>query len=212
MDTDRRARVRSYRAVLDDVERRIYRVDRWRLPSPHGVSVRACLYAITAFAAGLIAGRVPLLGLLLGALPPSLRLVAVPVGAGAALAAWHPDGRAPHHALRGLARHLAAPRTLSGLRRTAAAGAELVPLDEVALAAGDGPGYRAGVVKGPARVLLRYPARIELEGVRRSASADPAEAMRAARALGVSPLGGRVRAMPRAKELVVPAGREVRFR
>src|SRR3954447_4914258 len=166
MESDDRARVRSYRAVLDQVERRIYRVDRWRLPTPHGISVRACAYGVAILVGVLLASRLPVAGLVLDAVPASVRLVALPLGAGALLAAWSPDGRAPHHALRALARHLASSRALSGLRRTAPAGRELVPIEEVAIASGDGTTYRPGVVKGPARVLLRYPVRIEVEGAR----------------------------------------------
>jgi hypothetical protein len=213
MEADDRAHVRSYVAVLDRVERRIYRVDRWRLPSPHGVSVRACAYAIVALAAVLAASRLPLLGLALGAMPTSIRLVAVPLGAGAGLAAWAPDGRAPHHALRGLVRHLVVPRTLSGLRPTAAAGHELVPIEEIRIAAaGDDPRYRPGLVRGPARVLLRYPARVALTGVARRVGPDPDERLARARAIEVSALESRVRPLVRAKALSVPAGKEVRFR
>ena len=205
-------RIRSYRAVLDSVERRIYRVDRWRLPTASGVSVRACGYAIAALVLVLVLGRAPLVGALLGALPPSLRLLAIPLGAAAALTAWNPDGRAPHHALRGLLRHLVAAKTLSGLRRTEPVGTALAPLEEVQIAGGDGPAYAPGVVRGPARLFLRYPARIELEGVRRSAADRPAEQLRLARGVVVSALGSRSRALPRARSIAIPAGRQVRFR
>ena len=190
--------VRSYRAVLDDVERRIYRVDRWRLPAPGGVQVRAILYAILAALAVMAAAKLPIVGALLGLLPVGVRVLALPVVAGWALASCRVDGRAPHHALAGLVRYLARARTLSGIRPTAACAAEVVPLGEVRIApAGDEPAYRPGRVRGPARVVLRYPARVELEP--------------RGRRLRVSGLGERPRPLSRGRELRVPEGAEVVF-
>src|SRR6266568_1835288 len=118
MNYDERGRVRSYRYVLDKVERRIYRVDRWRLPWRGGITVRALLYAITCAVAMIVAARLPIVGLPVAAIPASLRL-ALALAGGVGLAAFEPDGRAAHHALWALTRYLASPRTRSGLRASA---------------------------------------------------------------------------------------------
>jgi hypothetical protein len=199
--------VRSYRAVLDDVERRIYRVDRWRLPAPGGVQVRAILYAIGAAALVMVVGKLPLVGQLLGLLPVGVRVVALPAAAGWALASWRIDGRAPHRALAGVARYRARARTLSGLRPTAAEGAQLAPVAAVEIApAGDEPAYRRGRVRGPARLVLRYPARLEVERRRGRRSEELA-----ARRVRVRGLGERPRPLARGRELRVPEGAEVVF-
>jgi conjugation transfer TcpE-like protein len=200
--------VRSYRAVLDDVERRIYRVDRWRLPAPGGVQVRAILYTIAAAVVVMAAAKLPVVGQLLALLPVGVRVVALPVLLGWALASWQIDGRAPHHALAGLARYCVRARTLAGLRPTAAVGAQLAPVAAVEIApAGDEPAYRRGRVRGPARVVLRYPARLEVER-RRGRGSD---ALAAARRVRVCGLGERPRPLSRGRELRVPEGAEVVF-
>lgn len=208
----RRADVRSYRAVIDSVERRIFRVDRWRIPKPDGLSVRAIVYAIASFVALLAAGRLPLVGQILGLLPPSVRFVALPVLGGWGLSAWSPDGRAPHHALLSALRFVPAPKHLAGLRPCPPLGAELAAVAEVCVAAGiDGPRYRPGRIAGPASVTLRYPARIEPRGAPRRLRSDPAAAAGHARRLVVAPVGGAVRALPRGQTITVAAGGELRF-
>ena len=159
-----RARVRSYSAVLDSVERRIYRIDRWRLPIPQGIAVRAVAYAIAVGMALAFAARFPIIDLALQALPPAIRLVGLPVGAGAALASWHPDGRAPHWALRSALRYLVSAHAPAGLRPSAAVGRELAPIHAISVAPnGDESCYRRGIVRGPAAVSLRYPAVLRID-------------------------------------------------
>jgi hypothetical protein len=204
---ERRVAVESYHLVLDRVERRIFRIDRWRLPAPHGVPVRAVVYGAFALAAVLVASRLPALGALLGALPPAIPWVAVPALSGWLLSRWRVDGRPPHRALLAVARHAAAPKARAGLRPTRRRGARLSPVGEVAIAAVDDGRYRRGVVRGPALLTFCYPARLEARrgplGLRRS---PPRRAGR----LRVA-AGGR-RPLRRAKVVRVPAGGEVRFR
>jgi hypothetical protein len=196
--------VRSYRAVVDDVERRIYRIDRWRLPLPGGVEVRAIVYAVAAFAALAVLDSLPLAGQLLDTLPVGVRYLALPVLAGWGLAAWRIDGRAPHRALWGACRFAASPRTLSGRRRTLRVGEELLPVGELRTApSGDEAAYRRGRVRGPALVVLRYPARL--------ASANAAGRRELGDRVSVEPVDGG-RPLIRGRELRVPAGGEVRFR
>ena len=209
---ENRVSVRSYRGVVDQVERRIYKFDRWRLPAPHGLSVRALTYTIGAFVVVLIAAKLPLVSVALGVLPPSIRLIALPVGAGWALASWAPDGRAPHHALISALRHLRAPKHLSGLRRCPPIGAELLGVAEIQVApSGDEPDFRSGVVKGPARVGLRYPAEVSLEGIPRRARGEGAELASEAKRLIVRPLEQARGPLGRGRVISVPAGKQMRF-
>lgn len=203
--------IRSYRAVLDDVERRIYRVDRWRLPAPGGVQVRAIVYTIAALAVVAVGSGLPLVGDLLGILPPSVRYLALPVAAGWGLASWRIDGRAPHHALAALGRFAARARTLSGVAPSPAVGLRLAPVASVQVApSGDETAYRAGRVDGPARVVLRYPARLEFEGAARRR--PRVERIARARRVRVSGLEGTERPLVVGHELRVPKGAEVVFR
>ncbi|GIK77727.1 MAG: hypothetical protein EDQ89_10190 [Acidobacteria bacterium] len=205
-----RVAVRSYRGVVDEVERRIFRLDRWRLPTPHGVPVRGVGYALAWLLVLLLASGLPLVGPLLGLLPDSLRLLAVPALGGWAMASLRIDGRPPHRMLFAAARYLASPRTLSGLRCCPPAGAELAPVEAVEIAAvGDGPTLRAGRVRGPARLTLRYPARARAEGGRGGEGRDR---LAAARRLTLSAAGEWRGPLARARTLTVPAGREVRVR
>lgn len=204
--------VRSYRLVVDEVERRIYRIDRWRLPSANGVSIRAIVYAFAALASVWVAGRLPVVGWALGALPASVSFGALPILAGWLLASWPVDGRAPHRALWGALRYAASPRTVAGLRPCPAVGSQTTPVEAVEIApVGDEHRYRTGRVRGPAVLTLRYPARIELEGVSRRCGSKRQERLAGARRLAVAPLSVGARPLSRARTLRVPAGKEVTF-
>jgi len=201
--------VRSYRAVVDDVERRIYRVDRWRLPMPGGIEVRAILYTVGSFVALATAAKLPLAGQLLAQLPPGLRYLALPVLIGWGLSAWRIDGRAPHYALVAACRFACGARTLAGLRPTSPVGTQRASVAALQIApAGDEAAYRRGRVRGPARVTLRYPARLEVE---RSGGADVESALARAKCLRVSGVGEKTRPLSRGRELHVPDGAEVRI-
>src|ERR1700754_4871844 len=81
--------IRSYRRVFE-VDRRIYRVDRWALPVPGGVPLRAVGY----FAAAVLA--MVILGPLVAFLAPPLRYVVVPLGLAVLGTQAAPDGRTAH--------------------------------------------------------------------------------------------------------------------
>src|SRR5215218_11328408 len=81
--------IRSYRRVFE-VDRRIYRVDRWALPVPGGVPLRALGY----FAATAL--LMVLLGELVSFLTPPLRFVVVPLAVAVLGTQAAPDGRAAH--------------------------------------------------------------------------------------------------------------------
>lgn len=203
-------RVRSYRGVLDGVERRIYRVDRWRLPNPGGVSVRAVIYGVACILTSLIAAQLPVAGQLGAVVPDSVRFFALPVVCAWALASWAPDGRPPHSALRSLAGYLIRPRTLSGLRKAPAAGESYAPVAAVQIAStGDGTHYPSGRVRGPAALVLRYPAAISLDG---ASGESRAEQLATAKRIRVSePDGGRGRPLPAGRRIEIPETKEVIF-
>jgi hypothetical protein len=92
--------IRSYRHVFD-LERRIYRIDRVRL-NPAGVPVRGILYFLVLLGGASIAVRVPLLGIVAGALPWYARDVALPGALAAMLTVIRVEGRPFHLAVRAL--------------------------------------------------------------------------------------------------------------
>ncbi len=65
--------IRSYRLVFRR-RWRIFRIQNWRIPLPGGLELRAVGYWLACMAALALAARLPGLGLLLGALPPSASL------------------------------------------------------------------------------------------------------------------------------------------
>jgi hypothetical protein len=81
--------IRSYRRVFE-VDRRLYRVDRWALPVPGGVPLRAVGY----FAATVL--LMVLLGDLVAFLSPPLRFVVVPLATAVLGTQAAPDGRTAH--------------------------------------------------------------------------------------------------------------------
>ena len=200
MSAPRTVSVRSYRGVLDSVERRFYRIDQWRLPNPEGVSVKAVVYFLCCLVVVALAGHLPLVGAGLDLLTPALRYLGLPIVGAWALSALRIDGRRPHHALVSIARHRLRARTLAGLRPAPQVGTRIAPVAAVQVAAiGDGPRYRRGRVRGPARLVVRYPAELR-----------PGRGSR--RRLTVAALGSRSRPLPVGRALRVPEGGEVRFR
>lgn len=201
--------VRSYRLVFRR-RWRIFRLQGWRIPLPNGLELRALGYWLCALAAILALGRLPLAGGLVATLPQSLRLVALPIAAAWALSRWEVDGRSPHRALIGVAAWWLRPRTLASGRRCPAEGSVLAPLGRL-LAAPDlrGCAYPRGRLRGPTRLLLRYPVRVGLQRVPRRAGGSSAARMAAARRWRISRTGGP--ALHRGKTLEVPPGRTVIF-
>src|SRR3954470_3856349 len=86
-----RVMIRSYRRVFM-VDRRIYRVDRWALPVPGGVPLRAVGYFLAALVVVLLLGRIPGVG----EVSAPIRLVVIPLGLAVLGAQAAPDGRVAH--------------------------------------------------------------------------------------------------------------------
>ncbi len=156
--------VRSFR-VCFDLERRIHRIDRWRLPVPYGLPVRSIGYWVVALLAVLLLARLPMIGELLRALPAPLRLVMLPAGAAYLLTQLRVDGRPAHSAGLSLVRHRLSARELVAFRP--APNTREVRLADVRIARDEGAArYQRAIVHGPATVTLRYPARARRRGRR----------------------------------------------
>src|SRR4051794_35490216 len=125
---DERLIIRSYRRVFE-VDRRIYRVDRWALPVPGGVPLRGLGYFLATLLFVIVGGRLPGLAPLLGLLSAPLRYVVLPLAVAVLGSQAAPDGRSAHRfACDWLRLRLRARRRCAG---------RVVPL-------GGGPGARGG--------------------------------------------------------------------
>jgi hypothetical protein len=146
----------------------------------------------------------------ISAAPPSLRLLALPIAAAWLLSRWEIDGRPPHRALLGLLAWRLRPRNLAALRRVTPPGTEIAPLGEIALAPDlAASSFPRGRLRGPARLLLRYPVSVALERVPRHGGMAPRQRAASARlwrlrAAAVDPLHN-------GKTIEVPPGRTVVF-
>src|SRR5919109_1152954 len=173
--------IRSYRRVFE-VDRRIYRVDRWALPVPGGVPLRAVGYFAVTLIALIVAGSLPGIGPLVGALSAPIRFVVVPLAVAVLGTQAAPDGRAAHRfAWDWLRLRLRGRRRSSG--RVVALDGEPIAWDgDLALRFdGDDARLHRGRVRGPARVTFNVPVRLSDGGgrlVARTGSAgEPGQAV-----------------------------------
>jgi TcpE family len=164
--------IRSYRRVFE-VDRRIYRVDRWALPVPGGVPLRGLGYFAAAVAVVVGLGALPGVGELVGALSPPLRYVVVPLAVAVLGTQAAPDGRTAHRfALDWLRLRLRARRRSAG--RAVPLEGERVPWHGVLAVRWDGDAGQLlrGRVRGPARVTFSVPVRLSSRRGRLIARAD----------------------------------------
>ena len=166
--------IRSYRLCFE-LERRIHRIDRWRIPLPYGLPIRGIAYAALALVVVLAVGRLPLVGDLVALAHPAIRLVITPVGAAYLLTQLRVDGRPAHSAGVGWLRHRLSARRVRAFAPAEPSGPRLIA--DVAIAPDERtPRLRAGTVRGPASVLVRYPARARQRGATlelRQSGSDP---------------------------------------
>jgi hypothetical protein len=147
--------IRSFRVVFA-LERRLFAIDRFRLPLPHGLPVLAVGYfaALTLLLA--VLARLPLIALVVGVIPPPVRWVLLPAVGAALLMRVRPDGRAPHRALLARLRHRAGPRHLDAFRPVPAPGAVATITDPLVFSElRQAPAGRAATVTGPAVLRVR---------------------------------------------------------
>src|SRR4051794_15806158 len=149
--------IRSYRRVFE-VDRRIYRVDRWALPVPGGVPLRAVGYFAAAVLAVVILDGLPGAGGLGGVLAPPLRYGVLPLAVAVLGVQAAPDGRTAHRfALDWLRFRVRARRRCAG--RVVAHEGEPVRWDgQLAVHWDvDSAQLHRGRVRGPARVTFNVP-------------------------------------------------------
>jgi hypothetical protein len=91
--------IRSFRLVFDLGYRRLFKIDRYRLPFAYGLPILGILYAALVALALVLAAKLPVAGPALAALPPPIHWVAIPVGLSMVMLHWRPDGLKPHAAL-----------------------------------------------------------------------------------------------------------------
>jgi hypothetical protein len=175
MTHDGLSTIRSYR-VCFTLERRIHKIDRWRIPLPYGVPLRGLGYAGAILATVLIIARLPAIGPLIGAIHPAIRLIVLPAGGAYLLCRLEIDGRHAHLALISATRMLLSPRRLISFRGANTRAAP-VRLGAIACCPDEASGrLRHGIVRGPATVILRYPfeARVTSQTVHLSPRPGPA--------------------------------------
>ena len=209
MSAPRGIRLRGYRRVFR-IERRLFRFDRWRIPYPHGIPLRAIGYFLAVELCLLGAARLPLLGALLGLLPAALLYIGAPFLGALALARGRIDGRPPHHVLLSLLRFSLAPHWLAGLSPCPPPGEQVLALEPVTVAYDARESFHVrGRIRGPATVTLRYPGAVRPEGAppwlrERRKRAARARRYRVRRAPGAAPmLRGKTLRVPRGGKVVV---------
>ena len=158
--------IRSFRVVFQ-LERRLHRIQHWKLPLPYGLPLRGLAYGVVVLAVILALGRLPVVGAAIGVLPPPVRFLLAPVGAGFFLARARVDGRPAHRFLLAWGRDRFGSRWVSAFRPIEPPGACLRISEPIVFVPdSSGPEYRPARLVGPARVLLRYPARATQRGRR----------------------------------------------
>jgi hypothetical protein len=157
---DRRIHLRSYRLAFE-LERRIHRIDSFRIPLPYGLPLAALGWAAATLVLVVAVSPLPIIGDALEVAPMPVRLIFLP-GLGAhLLCRVTGDGRPVHEALFARAAFVLRQKRRAGLAPLRRYVLDTAPLtiapDE------RGERYRPGVVEGPVTLALRQPARITVE-------------------------------------------------
>lgn len=148
-----RIEVASYREVFD-LERRIYRIDRFRL-NPSGIPLRGVIYFAVAAALSAVLDGLPLAHWLLRQLPWYLRYVGIPGLLATAGSTVRVEGRPLHLAIRGLVLRSLRPKQFSGFAPCGAIGSRWRPPQIIVIPDGrDAPPRRVQFV-GPGTLVLR---------------------------------------------------------
>ena len=154
---DGRIVLRSYRLAFE-LERRIHRIDRYRIPLPYGLPLVAAGYGLATAVLVVVLSGAPVVGVVLGMLPWPIRLLFIPGLVAHLLCRPTGDGRPAHEAVAARAAAALAPGRQVAFSRAPRApregfGPVVVVTDE------RGAQYRAAKVTGPGSVLLRRPLR-----------------------------------------------------
>ncbi len=158
--------IRSYRRVFE-VDRRIYRVDRWALPVPGGVPLRGVAYFAVALGLVLLLGRLPGFAELLDAVSAPLRYVVGPLLVAVLATQVAPDGRAAHRFARSWLALRVRSRRCSAGRPAPCEGEPVVWSGHLAMRwDAHSPRLIRGVVRGPAKIEFARPIRLTDRGGR----------------------------------------------
>lgn len=147
--------IRSFRVVFK-LERRVHKIDNWRIPLPFGIPLRGVGYAAALLFGVLVVDGVPGFGALLRMLPPPVRYAMLPIAMAYIFTIWEFDGRPAHATAIAFLRMRVLPRRLVAFR--AAPRREAVVLGAVTIAPDERAArLRPARITGPADVVLRYP-------------------------------------------------------
>lgn len=154
---DRRVVIRGY-ALVFHMQRRLFKIDRWRLPLPGGLEIRSIVYTIVVLLADLISSRLALIGPLTDKLPAPLHWAILPGLIVFVLVKLEVEGRPPHRVLASLLSWWVKPKHFIGRRPVPRPGMR-APIDTLSIAPDwRGSRYRPAAIRGPATVVCRYPA------------------------------------------------------
>jgi hypothetical protein len=148
--------VRSYGLVFK-IERKLFKIDRWRLPLPGGLELRAIVYGAAILFGTLIASRLPVIGLALGLLPGPLHWGLIPGGLTFILLKLQIEGRAPHRVLASMISWYFSKRLIVSCG-TADRPVALAPIQTIWITPDwRSPRYRPARIHGPTLLVCRYP-------------------------------------------------------
>ena len=157
--SDDRIVLRSYRLAFE-LERRIHRIDRFRIPLPYGLPLEALGYGAAVLVLVVLLRQLPVLGALLDVLPLPAQLVFLPGAAAHLLCRTTEDRRPVHEVLAARALRVLHPSHLIALEPVRRF--DLATSDWTQVGDERRPTLVAGVVRGPAEVVLRQSARAAL--------------------------------------------------
>ncbi|HEY7891224.1 MAG TPA: TcpE family conjugal transfer membrane protein [Solirubrobacteraceae bacterium] len=148
--------VRSYGLVFK-IERKLFKIDRWRLPLPGGVEIRAIVYGAVILLGMLLLSRLPGLGLLFGLLPAPLHWALIPGGLTFVLLKLQIEGRAPHRVLASIVSWYFSERLIAGAQKADRPRSH-TPIQAVWVTPDwRAPRYRPAKIHGPTLLVIRYP-------------------------------------------------------
>jgi hypothetical protein len=163
MSENDRLQIRSY-SVCFRLERRLHKIDRWRIPLPYGLPLKGLGYGLATLIAVIVLSRLPVFGAVLGMFHPTIRYLIIPGFTGWLMIRLQVDGRsAPSSGLAWL-RWRSMPRRIVAFQRTAPPVGPFV-LGAITIAPDERSARcRRGVIEGNGSVILRYPCNLTARG------------------------------------------------
>lgn len=153
--------IQSFHLVFA-LQRRLHRIDRWRLPFPGGIPIAAIAYSTAALAAVIAVRQTPAIGQLIAAMPAPLAYVLIPAATATAMTRIRVDGRPAHRHLTAQTLTPLTNRSRAANRRTS--GDHTSAATTLIAASPAAPTYRAAAITGPATITLTRPAHAQPAG------------------------------------------------